>query len=191
MNPVSSQAGPCDVGVSPTIETRSSCERETSSSSSTSENVRAVPRVVASNRKVNCETIVGVSNSEWQVVRNKSSKRYKLIGQKGCATPKPDSKFKAADVQVPLLISNVSKDTSEDDIVTYIRDKTSEIVTLKIINMTKVKKYNAYKLYVSKSKLGLFLDDNFWPDGITFRRFVRFTYRTKPENLVKVNKQQL
>lgn len=119
------------------------------------------------------------------MVRNKSAKRYKLIGQKGCAVTEPDGKFKAADIKVPLLISNVSKDTSEDDIVSYIRDKTSEIVSLKMINMKKVKKYNAYKLYVSRSKLNLFLDDNFWPNGITFRRFVRFVYKSKSENFVK------
>lgn len=54
-----------------------------------------------------------------------------------------------------------------------------------MINMKKVKKYNAYKLYVSRSKLNLFLDDNFWPNGITFRRFVRFVYKSKSENFVK------
>lgn len=38
---------------------------------------------VSVNSGEKCEQIVG--DSEWQVVRNKSAKRYKLIGQKGCA----------------------------------------------------------------------------------------------------------
>lgn len=127
-----------------------------------------------------------VGDSEWQIVRNKSAKRYKLIGQRGCAPTTPNGKFRAADVKVPLLISNVNKDTSEDDIINYIQEKTNESVSLKKINMRKVKTYNSYKLYVSKYKIDIFLNDNFWPRGITFRRFVHFLYKAKPENIVKV-----
>lgn len=132
-----------------------------------------VPRVSEKNKQV-----VRDSDSEWQIVRNKASKRnYKLIGQRGCAVAL-ESKFKAADIKVPLFISNVSKDTCESDIINYIKDKTNVIVSLKKINMTLTRKYNAYKLYVSKDNLELFLDDNFWPNGITFRRFVHFMYKT-------------
>lgn len=53
-------------------------------------------------------------------------------------------------------------------------------VNLKMINMKKVRQYNAYKLFVCKSKLHLFLNDELWPSGITFRRFVRFMYNTNP-----------
>lgn len=124
--------------------------------------------------KCSCE---GDNNSEWHVVKSKSSKRYKLIGQRGCATP--DSKFRAADVKVPLLISNVCKETSVDDITSYIKSKTNETVSLKMINMKKIRKYNAYKLFVSKHKLEVFLNDQLWPSGITFRRFVHFRYAPK------------
>ncbi|XP_028177850.1 uncharacterized protein LOC114365466 [Ostrinia furnacalis] len=168
----------------------------TTSSRSVSENVMSainraarVPRVNMSIPSASSGPLVRDTNYfEWQVVKNKSAKRYKLIGQKGCAVTEPNGKFRAADVKVPLLISNVSKDTSEDDIITYIKDKTSEIVALKMINMKKNKEYNAYKLFVSKSKLNLFLDDNFWPNGITFRRFVRFMYKTRSEKLGTVSK---
>lgn len=134
------------------------------------------------------ENQVSVNNdSEWQVVRSKSSKRYKLIGQKGCASTTPEGKFRAADIKVPLLISNVSNETSESDIINYIKDKLNESVSLKAINMKKPKKYNAFKLYVSRSKLDLFLDDQFWPNGITFRRFVHFMYKTSGSPKVTVN----
>ncbi|XP_028164827.1 uncharacterized protein LOC114355939 [Ostrinia furnacalis] len=118
-----------------------------------------------------------VGDSEWQIVQKKSAKRYKLIGQRGSAPTAPDGKFKAADVKVPLLISNVSKDASVSDIISYIQDKTDESVSLKKINMRKTKPYNSYKLYVSKCKVDLFLKDNFWPSGVTFRRFVNFLYK--------------
>lgn len=133
-----------------------------------------------------CKQKVSNCESEWTIVRNKTSKRgYKLVGQMGCASIAPDSKFRAADVKVPLFISNVNKDTSENDIISYIQDKTGDSVTLKKINMKQYKKYDAYKVYVSKRNLELFLKDNFWPNGITFRRFVRFMYNTKGENVSK------
>lgn len=175
--PACSATGACDaITVSPTNIPRLTGENKMSSVKASRSPLR--PRVICvANSNANCEPVVRDNNSEWQVVRRKSPKRYKLIGQKGCAVSEPDSKFRAADVKVPLLISNVCKETSVDDIVTYIKEKTNEIVYLKMINMTKVRKYNAYKLYVSESKLHLFLDDNFWPNGITFRRFVHFMYK--------------
>lgn len=121
-------------------------------------------------------------NSEWQIVQKKSAKRYKLIGQKGSANITPSGKFKAADVKVPLFISNVSKETCEQDIISYIKEKTNETVSLKLIKMKTSKKYNAYKLFVSKYRLDLFLRDDFWPNGITFRRFVHFMYGTTQES---------
>lgn len=66
----------------------------------------------------------------------------------------------------------MSKDTSETDICEYIETKTQETVKLERITMKKEKPFNSYKLFVSKSKIDVFLNDNFWPDGITFRRFV-------------------
>ncbi|KAL0869145.1 hypothetical protein ABMA27_007438 [Loxostege sticticalis] len=141
----------------------------------------------ARNSSVKSEQVVG--DSEWQIVRKKSAKRYKLIGQRGSAPTAPDGKFKAADVKVPLLISNVSKEASTSDIISYIKQKTDESVTLKKINMQKEKPYNSYKLYVSKCKLDLFLKENFWPSGITFRRFVNFLYKTG--SVVKANQHNL
>lgn len=139
---------------------------------------------------VSSEQIVsGVDmNSEWKLVQNKRYKHNRISSQKGRALTEPEGKFRAADIKVPLLISNVSTEASEDDIISYIKDKTSEIVTLKKINMKSFRKYNAFKLYVSKHKVDLFLNNELWPDGIVFRRFVHFMYRTKPQELkVKVS----
>ncbi|XP_060809931.1 uncharacterized protein LOC132904022 [Amyelois transitella] len=136
----------------------------------------------------NC-TQVQVSDDEWQVVQSKSAKRYKLIGQKGRAAIAPDVKFKAADVKIPLFISNVSKETCEEDIINYIKEKTNVCVSLKLIKMKSLKKYNAYKLFVPKNRVDMFLDGALWPDGITFRRFVKFLYGTKQgDRNVKVKK---
>uniref|UniRef100_A0A2A4JLC1 Mutant cadherin n=1 Tax=Heliothis virescens TaxID=7102 RepID=A0A2A4JLC1_HELVI len=140
---------------------------------------------------VSSEQTVGsrdTMDSEWKLVKKKRSKQNRLDSRKGTAITAPDGRFRAADIKVPLLISNVSTEASEDDIIRYIKDKTSETVTLKKINMKSVRKYSAYKLYVSKHKADLFLNSEVWPDGIVFRRFVHFMYRTKPkESKVTVN----
>ena len=139
---------------------------------------------------VSSEQVVGgvdSVNSEWKLVQNKRYKQNRLASQKGRALTAPEGKFRAADIKVPLLISNVSTEASEDDIINYIKDKTNEIVSLKKINVKSFRKYNAFKLYVSKHKVALFLNDELWPDGIVFRRFVHFMYRTKHQELkVKV-----
>ncbi|KAJ2939372.1 hypothetical protein O0L34_g13467 [Tuta absoluta] len=44
----------------------------------------------------------------------------------------------------------------------------------KINIRNKRKDHNAYKLYVSRFKLEIFLDEKVWPEGIVFRRFVHF-----------------
>lgn len=141
-----------------------------------------VPRVRVSRGESSVKNDQLVVDPEWQVVVRKKSKQYKLIGQRGCAPIEPEGKFRAADVKVPLLISNVSKEASVNDIVNYVQEKTNEAVSLKRINMRKSKQYNAYKLYVSRSKLNLFLKDDFWPSGIRFRRFVHFKYKTNIDN---------
>lgn len=109
----------------------------------------------------------------------KKQKKPTSGGKMGKAYVGPDGKFKAAIIKVPLFISNVCKQTSETDIIAYIKDNTQEDVTLFKINRKQEKRYNSFKLYVSKAKLELFLDNKFWPDGITFRRFVKETKKSK------------
>lgn len=110
---------------------------------------------------------------DWILVQRKRPKN-RFVGQRGKAVNQSESMFKAADAKVLLFISNVSKEASETDIVEYIQTKTQETVNLERIAMKKEKPYNSFKLFVSKNKLDVYLNDNFWPDGITFRRFIHF-----------------
>lgn len=118
-----------------------------------------------------------VQDGEWKVVERRKSQRNianKLEGKMGKALSTSDG-FRAAESKVPILITNVHKQTKESDIVNYIASKTNERVTLKQIEIRdKRKDHNAYKLFVSKFKVGLFLDETMWPEGIVFRRFVQF-----------------
>lgn len=127
--------------------------------------------------KERCPTSVPAvaSANEWTLVQNKNKNKKRtnrLSVTKGKAILEPSSKFRAANVKVPLFINNVHKETAESDIIDYILEKTNEPVTLKKINMKFKRGYNSYKIFVPQSKLTLFLDDELWPEGISFRRFV-------------------
>lgn len=123
-----------------------------------------------------CKELVG---EKWNLVSNKKRKKPTSIGKIGKAYVGPSEKFKAAVIKVPLFISNVCKNTNESDIIAYIKDSTQEDVILFKINRKTEKRYNSFKLYVPITKLELFLDNKFWPDGITFRRFVNETSHSK------------
>lgn len=121
-------------------------------------------------------------SAEWIEVQKKRYKN-KFIGKKGIATTTSDSKFKAADLKVPLFINNVDKGTLPEDIAHYISEKTEVSVTLEKIEMKQQKDYDAYKIFVPRSKIALFMQDCLWPEGIAFRRFVDFSYRNKNSKL--------
>ncbi|XP_063392099.1 uncharacterized protein LOC134677558 [Cydia fagiglandana] len=120
--------------------------------------------------------------NEWKKVESrKTILQKRLIGKRGVAC-ESNSNFKAAVMKVPILITNVHKDTAEDDIANYIRDKTHEIVRLHKIAIKKHNDYDAYKFFVPQHKLSLFLEDKLWPEGIIFRRFVN----NKPREVTSI-----
>lgn len=116
-------------------------------------------------------------SEEWKKVqRNRFRNRF--IGKTGKAITEPAMNFKAAETKIPLFISNVDKGSTEQDICNYIKQKTSETVTLEKVKMKIKKPYSAYKIFVTKHKLDMYLNDELWPDGIQFRRFVHVKYRS-------------
>ncbi|XP_060802227.1 uncharacterized protein LOC132902170 [Amyelois transitella] len=112
--------------------------------------------------------------SEKWTLNQKKRHRNRLLGTQGKAIMEPNSKFKAAETKIPLFINRVHHDTSEKDIIDYIMDKTRVAVTLKKIEMKYKRGYNSYKIFIPETKLSLFLKDDLWPEGISFRRFVYF-----------------
>lgn len=93
-------------------------------------------------------------------------------GKMGNSTVETEYNFRAADRKIPIFITNVHKETSESDICKYNYVKTSENVTLYKLVMKNQSDHDAYKFFVSASKVQLFLDVKLWPRGIIFRCFV-------------------
>lgn len=159
---------------------REQCTAPTASSNRTLASERVTHSTVQQNKPTT--TIAGAPNTgcvrkqvvgenKWQTV-SYGKKKNRFHGKLGKASITPNGKFKSVDIKIPLFISNVSKDTTEEDIISYIQNKASATVNLFKINMKTDRRYNSYKLYVPKEKLALFLDGDFWPNGITYRRFV-------------------
>lgn len=110
---------------------------------------------------------------EWILMQRKRLKN-RFVGKKGKADINPDCGFKAADINIPFYIYNVDKNASIDDIDKYIKTKTNVQVSLERVNMKQNKEYTAYKFLIPKQKLSVFMDENLWPSGVSFRRFYTF-----------------
>lgn len=111
--------------------------------------------------------------NEWTLVQRKRNKN-KFIGKKGTADVTSEYKFKAANINIPFYIYNVSKDCSATDITAYIKCKTGVEVNLDKMDMKQKKDYEAYKFMIPKDKLSIFMNENLWPSGISFRRYVTY-----------------
>lgn len=127
-----------------------------------------------------------VKDSEWKISKpdeewtqvQRRRLRNRFIGMKGKANKDSTDNFKAADIRIPLFINNVDKKTREEDIINYIFRKTQVQVSLDKISMKFEKEYNAFKIYVPRHKMDVFLDSSLWPEGISFRKYINFRNRT-------------
>ncbi|VVC93716.1 unnamed protein product [Leptidea sinapis] len=61
-------------------------------------------------------------NNEWTIVQRRKTK-YRFSGSRGKAALEANNKFRAADIKVPLFITNVDKVTTSSDITEYIMSK--------------------------------------------------------------------
>lgn len=121
-----------------------------------------------------------VPSDEWITVQKKRlSNRF--LANTGKAVLGSEFKFKAAETLVPLYVYNVAKGVSVCDISTYIVNKMGISVTLEKVTMRTEKPYEAFKVYVPKHKLSNFMQDDFWPEGVAYRRFVNFRNRFTTE----------
>lgn len=112
-------------------------------------------------------------DKEWTLVQRKR-RNNRFVAKRGKAVLSPNVNFKAADIKIPIYIYNVAKDVPVCDIVSYIAGKTDVAVHIEKMNMKLPKPYDAYKVMVPKQNVETFLSDDFWPDGVAYRRFVNF-----------------
>ena len=117
-------------------------------------------------------------NGEDDWIRvNKKKKRFR--GMRGTASVDTGTKLKAADIQIPLYIYNISKENTERDVAEYVYAKTQINIVPEKINMKSSRDNNSFKFYVLRSKMSLFMDNSLWPEGIYFRKYFLFGNRNK------------
>jgi ribosomal protein S15P/S13E len=119
-----------------------------------------------------------VPNEEWIQVQRKRL-RNRFSGHRGKAFSEPGNNFRAAEIKIPLFIYNVAKGVSVSDITGYIKNKCQVDVNVEKVKMRIAKDYESYKVFVPKYKLNIFMSEDFWPEGVAYRRFIDFKYREK------------
>lgn len=121
-------------------------------------------------------------NGGWKRVSyRKKQIKYRFLGQSGVAKDL-ECNFKAAEKKIPIFITNIHCDTTESDIINYIRNKTKETVALEKIVMKIDRGHKAYKFLTSESNVSMYMNEMIWPTGIIFRRFVSFKHRKTNSN---------
>uniref|UniRef100_A0A2A4IUH6 Uncharacterized protein n=1 Tax=Heliothis virescens TaxID=7102 RepID=A0A2A4IUH6_HELVI len=113
----------------------------------------------------------------WTTVQRRRY-RNRFAGSRGKAVVEINTNFKAAEIKVPIYIYNVAKDVTVCDINKYVTTKSKLNVTVEKMKMRLEKEYNSFKVFVPKDKIDLFMDADFWPIGVAYRRFVEFRNKT-------------
>ena len=108
------------------------------------------------------------------------------MGYTGNARADSENKFKAANIHVPIYIYNVSKETTVTDISSYVFKKTNLALKLDKMSMKINKDYDGYIAYIPRQKMDIFLKNDFWPEGVKYRRFVNFPRNTEKKTLKEV-----
>ncbi|CAH0747806.1 unnamed protein product [Diatraea saccharalis] len=105
---------------------------ERSSRNNSRENISSITPITKKTAAETLRDTVGQRsqnmNDGWKKVEYKKRKNKLTNIKIGKANIEPDGKFKAADIKLPIFISNVSKHTTEDDILEYIKNNTNEEV---------------------------------------------------------------
>ena len=117
-------------------------------------------------------------DKDWTLVQRRRF-RNRFAANRGNAVSNIEASFKAADIKIPIYIYNVAKDVPMCDIQSYIANKSGVDVQLEKMIMKIPKAYDAYKVLVPKHKMDIIMNNDFWPEGVAYRRFVDFKRRSK------------
>ena len=71
-----------------------------------------------------------------------------------------------------LFVYRVTKETVQDDLMEYLKDKHIQPRDIEKLSNTEAK-FSSFRVEVKVSELDTLLDPNFWPEGVCVRRFYR------------------
>lgn len=83
-----------------------------------------------------------------------------------------------------IYVSRTKKSVTEDDIGAHIRELGEAYVSIELLQQKVDTTFNSFKVVVAAERINQFLDPNFWPTGVVFRRYrERFQRKTTNSKL--------
>lgn len=70
-----------------------------------------------------------------------------------------------------IYVSRLMKSTTVEDMQAYVKSMGEECLDIQVLNQKYETTFNSFKIIVPRSKLSIFLNNNFWPEGVKYRIF--------------------
>lgn len=93
--------------------------------------------------------------------------------------------IEAIEPQCAIYVSRTKKDVKELDIENHIRAMGEDCLKVEILKQHIETLFNSFKVTIKSCKITKFLDSNFWPNGIVYRRYRERAYTDKACNTYK------
>lgn len=117
--------------------------------------------------KTNPLTTSNKDDDGFQLVhRKKRPKRNNNM----CGTSQT-SKLQVAELSSAVYVSRLNKTASVELVKEHIRDMGEECISVEKLSQWRDTDFLSFKVTVIRSKLGRFLEKDFWPEGIKYRPF--------------------
>ncbi|KAJ2946725.1 hypothetical protein O0L34_g12782 [Tuta absoluta] len=78
-----------------------------------------------------------------------------------------------------IYLSRAKKTTTEQDITDYIKEMGETCISVESLQQYREVDFNSFKISISVSQLDTFLNKDFWPNGLVFRRYRERVVRTE------------
>lgn len=103
-------------------------------------------------------------------VQRKKNRRI-IKNRCGKAAVEPTAPLRAAKPNTPVYISRLHYTTKAEDIVDYVRQKIKYTPRVQKLESRRNVNFLAFVVRIPNCFLHLVMDENFWPQGVVFRRF--------------------
>lgn len=133
------------------------------------------PNKVTMNDKHACATKVTdtkltttLADDSFILVEHKKRKQ-KRANMRG--TLQTSGKIQVVEPQCAIYISRTKKDVTEADIREHIMERGEQCISVEQLKQNRETAFNSFKINVLGSKLKTFLNNDFWPAGLVYRRY--------------------
>lgn len=145
-----------DILLTPLTQSRN----QTCSNDNTDKNLSgAAKRTLSSNVTIDSEGFI-------KVQRKKNKKQKNL-----CGSRQVPCKLEAAIPTAAIYLSRTKTHMLENEVKEHIRDMGEEFINVELLKQYRKTNFNSFKITISANKVKRFLEMDFWPEDLKFRRF--------------------